>query len=160
MATFQETPSKTTSKVWVKAGTYDAGKRRKYKIYLIMCKFNYFSYNLHFAEEDTREKGKLYKPQSKLSELVDNRSSAEQAQEYARLLGSNERKLDRLGKKKKEGEKKKSNLELFKEELKMIQEEREERHKYKGVVKTVISTQSEDPMLAALKCVEGIYKYR
>ncbi|XP_011875539.1 PREDICTED: U2 snRNP-associated SURP motif-containing protein isoform X3 [Vollenhovia emeryi] len=132
VATFQETPSKTTSKVWVKAGTYDAGKR----------------------QEDTREKGKLYKPQSKLSELVDNRSSAEQAQEYARLLGTNERKLDRLGKKKKEGEKKKSNLELFKEELKMIQEEREERHKYKGAVKTVISAQSEDPMLAALKCVE------
>ncbi|XP_078039177.1 U2 snRNP-associated SURP motif-containing protein isoform X2 [Augochlora pura] len=132
VATFQETPSKTTSKVWVKAGTYDAGKR----------------------QEDTREKGKLYKPQSKLSELVDSRSSAEQAQEYARLLGSNERKLDRLGKKKKEGEKKKSNLELFKEELKMIQEEREERHKYKGVVKTVISAQSEDPMMAALKCVE------
>ncbi|XP_015591071.1 U2 snRNP-associated SURP motif-containing protein [Cephus cinctus] len=132
VATFQETPNKTTSKVWVKAGTYDAGKR----------------------QEDTREKGKLYKPQSKISELVDSRSSAEQAQEYARLLGSNERKLDRLGKKKKEGEKKKSNLELFKEELKMIQEEREERHKYKGVVKTVISTQSEDPMMAALKCVE------
>ncbi|KAG7205661.1 hypothetical protein KM043_007613 [Ampulex compressa] len=132
VATFQETPSKTTSKVWVKAGTYDAGKR----------------------QEDTREKGKLYKPQSKISELVDSRSSAEQAQEYARLLGSNERKLDRMGKKKKEGEKKKSNLELFKEELKMIQEEREERHKYKGVVKTVISTQSEDPMMAALKCVE------
>ncbi|CAK9832892.1 U2 snRNP-associated SURP motif-containing protein [Anthophora retusa] len=132
VATFQETPNKTTSKVWVKAGTYDAGKR----------------------QEDTREKGKLYKPQSKISELVDSRSSAEQAQEYARLLGSNERKLDRLGKKKKEGEKKKSNLELFKEELKMIQEEREERHKYKGVVKNVISAQSEDPMLAALKCVE------
>ncbi|XP_012056899.1 PREDICTED: U2 snRNP-associated SURP motif-containing protein [Atta cephalotes] len=133
VATFQETPSKTTNKVWVKAGTYDAGKR----------------------QEDTREKGKLYKPQSKIAELVDTRSSAEQAQEYARLLGTNERKLDRLGKKKKEGEKKKSNLELFKEELKMIQEEREERHKYKGVVKTVISTQSEDPMMAALKCVEG-----
>lgn len=113
----------------------------------------------YLTEEDTREKGKLYKPQSKISELVDNRSSAEQAQEYARLLGSNERKLDRLGKKKKEGEKKKSNLELFKEELKMIQEEREERHKYKGAVKTVISTQSEDPMMAALKCVEGMYRY-
>lgn len=120
---------------------------------------NYFRLINHIkidlTEEDTREKGKLYKPQSKISELVDNRSSAEQAQEYARLLGSNERKLDRLGKKKKEGEKKKSNLELFKEELKMIQEEREERHKYKGVVKTVISAQSEDPMMAALKCVEG-----
>ncbi|KAK0098924.1 hypothetical protein PV326_013705 [Microctonus aethiopoides] len=132
VATFQETPNKTTSKVWVKAGTYDAGKR----------------------QEDTREKGKLYKPQSKISELVDSRSSAEQAQEYAKLLGSNERKIDRLGKKKKEGEKKKSNLELFKEELKMIQEEREERHKYKGVVKTAITSQSEDPMIAALKSVE------
>lgn len=42
----------------------------------------------------------------------------------------------------------------------MIQEEREERHKYKGVVKTVISAQSEDPMLAALKCVEGVYTHR
>ncbi|XP_034947103.1 U2 snRNP-associated SURP motif-containing protein isoform X1 [Chelonus insularis] len=132
VATFQEAPNKTTSKVWVKAGTYDAGKR----------------------QEDTREKGKLYKPQSKISELVDSRTSAEQAQEYAKLLGANERKMDRLGKKKKEGEKKKSNLELFKEELKMIQEEREERHKYKGVVKNVISTQSEDPMIAALKSVE------
>ncbi|XP_051156379.1 U2 snRNP-associated SURP motif-containing protein isoform X1 [Leptopilina boulardi] len=132
VATFQDTPNKPTNKVWVKAGTYDAGKR----------------------QEDTREKGKLYKPQSKISEMVDNRSSAEQAQEYARLLGSNERKVDRLGKKKKEGEKKKSNLELFKEELKMIQEEREERHKYKGVVKTVLTTACEDPMMAALKCVE------
>lgn len=125
---------------------------------LIKVSLNCHSQNHCFGtEEDTREKGKLYKPQSKISELVDNRSSAEQAQEYARLLGSNERKLDRLGKKKKEGEKRKSNLELFKEELKMIQEEREERHKYKGVVKTVISSaQSEDPMMAALKCVEGM----
>ncbi|CAD6222317.1 GSCOCG00000910001-RA-CDS [Cotesia congregata] len=135
VATFQETPNKTTSKVWIKAGTYDAGKR----------------------QEDTKDKGKLYKPQSKISELVDSRSSAEQAQEYAKLLGSNERKLDRLGKKKREGEKKKSNLETFKEELKMIQEEREERHKYKGVVKNVVMSQSaDDPMLAALKSVEGM----
>lgn len=37
----------------------------------------------------------------------------------------------------------------------MIQEEREERHKYKGVVKTAITSQSEDPMIAALKSVEG-----
>lgn len=29
--TFQEAPS-TVSKVWVKAGTYDAGSRRKYAI--------------------------------------------------------------------------------------------------------------------------------
>lgn len=110
------------------------------------------------TEEDTREKGKLYKPQSKMSELVDSWSSQEQAQEYVRMLSSSDKKLDRLGKKKKEGEKKKSNLELFKEELKMIQEEREERHKYKGAVKSVMTSQVEDPMLAALKCVEGIKK--
>lgn len=97
----------------------------------------------------------MYKPQSKISELVDSRSSAEQAQEYARLLGSNEKKLDRLGKKKKEGEKKKSNLELFKEELKMIQEEREERHKYKGAVKNVMNVQSEDSTMMTMKSVES-----
>ena len=116
------------------------------------------NYETLIPEEDTREKGKLYKPQSKISELVDSRTSQDQAQEYARLLGVNERKIERLGKKKKEGEKKKSNLELFKEELKMIQEEREERHKYKGgiIPKPVVPSLIEDPMLAALKCVEGI----
>lgn len=112
VATFQETPSKA-GKVWVKAGTYDAGRR----------------------QEDTREKGKLYKPQSRLSELADKLTTAERAQEYARLLG--DRKPDRPGKKR-DREKKKSNLELFKEELKLIQEEREERHKYKGAIKSTI----------------------
>ncbi|XP_021941946.1 U2 snRNP-associated SURP motif-containing protein [Zootermopsis nevadensis] len=112
VATFQETPSKA-GKVWVKAGTYDAGRR----------------------QEDTREKGKLYKPQSRLSELADKLTTAERAQEYARLLG--DRKPDRPGKKR-DREKKKSNLELFKEELKLIQEEREERHKYKGAVKSTL----------------------
>jgi U2-associated protein SR140 len=68
------------------------------------------------AEEDTREKGKLYKPQSRLTELADKLSTAERAQEYARLLG--DRKPDRPGKKR-DREKKKSNLELFKEELKL-----------------------------------------
>lgn len=116
-------------------------------------------YLLIITEEDTREKGKLYKPQSKISDF-DGRSSQDSAQEYARILGSNERKIERLGKKKKEGEKKKSNLELFKEELKMIQEEREERHKYKGGVKPVSSTQGgEDPMMAAMKSVEGKFKH-
>jgi hypothetical protein len=38
----------------------------------------------------------------------------------------------------------------------MIQEEREERHKYKGAVKSISSSQNEDPMIAALKSVEGI----
>lgn len=64
------------------------------------------------SEEDTKEKGKLYKPTSRLEE----KSSADQAQEYARLLGERG-KPERPGKKK-EREKRKSNLELFKEELK------------------------------------------
>ncbi|XP_014260927.1 U2 snRNP-associated SURP motif-containing protein [Cimex lectularius] len=111
VATFQEAPTKT-NKVWVKAGTYDAGKR----------------------QEDTKEKGKLYKPQSRLD--FPEKNSAERAQEYAKLLGERS-KPERPGKKK-EKEKKKSNLELFKEELKMIQEEREERHKYKGAIKAAV----------------------
>ncbi|KAM8712415.1 hypothetical protein ACLKA7_012863 [Drosophila subpalustris] len=101
--TFQEAPT-ASSKVWVKAGTYDAGSRR----------------------EDKSEKGKLYKPGSKLVE----KSASEKAEEYAKLLASDLKK-DPTPLKKKNQEKKKSNLELFKEELRQIQEEREERHKYK-----------------------------
>lgn len=72
-----------------------------------MLKLNYAS------EEDTREKGKLYKPQAR-----GNADSSDKADDLSRFMG--ERKNDRLlTKKKKEGEKKKSNLELFKEELKM-----------------------------------------
>nr|XP_013118904.1 unnamed protein product [Stomoxys calcitrans] len=106
--TFQEAPS-ASSKVWVKAGTYDAGSRR----------------------EDNREKGKLYKPSSK----VDEKSAAEKAQEYAKFLASDLKK-DSLSLKKKSQEKKKSNLELFKEELRQIQEEREERHKFKHMAQS------------------------
>ncbi|CAD7077160.1 unnamed protein product [Hermetia illucens] len=106
--TFQESPS-ASGKVWVKAGTYDAGSRK----------------------EDHREKGKLYKPSSRIS---DEKSTAEKAQEYAKLLAS-ESKKDSLSNKKKAQEKKKSNLEAFKEELKQIQEEREERHKYKQMAR-------------------------
>ncbi|KAF4528799.1 hypothetical protein B566_EDAN017041 [Ephemera danica] len=109
VATFQESPSKS-GKVWVKAGTYDAGRR----------------------QEDTKEKGKLYKPTSRLAEIVEKTNTQDKAVEFARSL-CRDNKPDKPGKKK-EKEKKKSNLELFKEELKMIQEEREERHKYKGVV--------------------------
>uniref|UniRef100_A0A1B0GIZ1 Putative splicing regulator n=1 Tax=Lutzomyia longipalpis TaxID=7200 RepID=A0A1B0GIZ1_LUTLO len=110
--TFQEAPS-TLSKVWVKAGTYDAGSRK----------------------EDHRERGKLYKPTSK---LTDEKSSTEKASEYAmHLAGEAKNQENRL--KKKSQEKKKSNLELFKEELRMIQEEREERHKYKNVARSMLT---------------------
>lgn len=49
--------------------------------------------------------------------------------------------------KKKSQEKKKSNLELFKEELRQIQEEREERNKYKSIAKTILTTPEPDYML-------------
>ncbi|KAK6638254.1 hypothetical protein RUM44_008683 [Polyplax serrata] len=126
--TFTDVPVNKTGKVWVKAGTYDAGKR----------------------QEDTREKGKLYKPQSRIAETVEKSSAAERAQEYAKLLTD---KKPEKPSKKKTHDKKKSNLELFKEELKMIQEEREERHKYKGALKAELgndfppSSTSEIPSL-------------
>lgn len=67
---------------------------------------------IKYLEEDTREKGKLYKPQAR------GNSDSDKADDLSRFMG--ERKNERmLTKKKKEGEKKKSNLELFKEELKM-----------------------------------------
>ncbi|XP_067631661.1 U2 snRNP-associated SURP motif-containing protein [Eurosta solidaginis] len=117
--TFQEAPS-ASSKVWVKAGTYDAGSRR----------------------EDNREKGKLYKPTSKLEE----KTAAEKAQEYAKMLASDLKK-DSLPIKKKSQEKKKSNLELFKEELRQIQEEREERHKFKHLAgQQVVPQQVVEPV--------------
>ncbi|KAK7881785.1 hypothetical protein WMY93_030194 [Mugilogobius chulae] len=51
-----------------------------------------------------------------------------------RLMTKKESYRRHLLKKNNEKEKKKSNLELFKEELKQIQEERDERHKFKGRV--------------------------
>lgn len=109
--TFQQPSSSASSKVWVKAGTYDAGSRK----------------------EDTRDKGKLYKPTPKMSDEKTNSS----AQEYARMLSTDNAKKDPLTKKKNQ-EKKKSNLELFKEELRQMQEEREERHKYKHIARSMI----------------------
>ncbi|XP_041975615.1 U2 snRNP-associated SURP motif-containing protein [Aricia agestis] len=105
--TFQDVPS-TTSKVWVKAGTYDAGARK----------------------EDTSEKGKLYKPVSRL----DEKRTVTEA-EIVRTLASPRHEPPGRPRNKKSGDKKKSNLELFKEELRQIQEERSERHKYKNVLR-------------------------
>ena len=48
MSTFEDAPSSKLNKSWVKAGTFNAGNRK----------------------EDTSEKGKLYKPTSKLLENV------------------------------------------------------------------------------------------
>lgn len=71
----------------------------------------------HFAEEDSREKGKLYKPQNKHEEKF---SSTDKATDYAKMLSSSSKKESPASKKGpliKAQEKKKSNLELFKEEL-------------------------------------------
>jgi U2-associated protein SR140 len=99
------------SKTWVKAGTFDAGSRK----------------------EDFRDKGKLYKPMPKNFED----KSAASAQDYAKQLTADGKK-DTLLNKKKAQDKKKSNLELFKEELRQMQEEREERHKYKHVARSMV----------------------
>uniref|UniRef100_A0A182MTG6 U2 snRNP-associated SURP motif-containing protein n=1 Tax=Anopheles culicifacies TaxID=139723 RepID=A0A182MTG6_9DIPT len=118
--TFQEAPSKI-SKVWVKAGTYDAGSRK----------------------EDTKDRGKLYKPQSRLD------MEHEKSMDYVKMVASESRKDSSAMGKKRNQEKKKSNLEMFKEELRQIQEEREERHKYKHMARTMLpgtSATESDPV--------------
>nr|CAH0099607.1 unnamed protein product [Daphnia galeata] len=105
VATFQEDATKV-SKVWVKAGTYDAGQRK----------------------EDAKDKGKLYKPTSKLASLAESFSSRSKANETKETKESKDKSLQKK-------EKKKSNLEMFKEELRVIQEEREERHRVKAHLK-------------------------
>lgn len=67
---------------------------------------------IYTTGEDKREKGKLYIP----GKGNDEKTTAERAQEYAKMLASDTKK-DTLSLKKKSQEKKKSNLELFKEEL-------------------------------------------
>lgn len=109
METFQEAPS-NVSKVWVKAGVYDAGTRRMLKFLFLLKRL--CSHSIHwYTGEDNRDKGKLYKPTAK-----EEKSSSERAQEYAKLL-STDNKTSNSSSKKKTQEKKKSNLELFKEEL-------------------------------------------
>ncbi|KAI8438904.1 hypothetical protein MSG28_011233 [Choristoneura fumiferana] len=119
--TFQEAPS-TTSKVWVKAGTYDAGARK----------------------EDTSERGKLYKP---VSRFDDKRGAS--AEEVVRSLAQRNDQSARL-RAKQNKDKKKSNLELFKEELRQIQEERSERHKYKNVLRERGTAVGAEPVIDML----------
>ncbi|CAB0027865.1 unnamed protein product [Trichogramma brassicae] len=87
VATFHNDNNKNSSKVWVKAGTYDAGKR----------------------QEDTKEKGKLYKPQPKMGDF----GAPDSGPDYTKfLITSNERKQDRLGKKEKRWRKKEKEIML------------------------------------------------
>uniref|UniRef100_A0A3Q1AI53 U2 snRNP-associated SURP motif-containing protein n=1 Tax=Amphiprion ocellaris TaxID=80972 RepID=A0A3Q1AI53_AMPOC len=74
------------------------------------------------------KRGKLYKPKSRFETQPKNILPLETPPQFLALD-----KRHTL-KKSTEKEKKKSNLELFKEELKQIQEERDERHKMKGRV--------------------------
>ncbi|XP_075426207.1 U2 snRNP-associated SURP motif-containing protein isoform X3 [Ascaphus truei] len=90
------------------------------------------------ATKEEREldekRGKLYKPSSRFSEPKSQQQQQQQSSSSERpppppvLLGEPKKPPLKKGEK----EKKKSNLELFKEELKQIQEERDERHKTKG----------------------------
>lgn len=110
---FDDNPVAKINKTWVKAGTFNAGNRK----------------------EDTSGKGELYKPKSKLAELAESFSTRQKAmEEQARLRAAEIMRPEKPGKKK-DKDKKKSNLEIFKDELKAIQVEREERQKYKAMIK-------------------------
>uniref|UniRef100_A0A3Q3KT07 U2 snRNP-associated SURP motif-containing protein n=1 Tax=Mastacembelus armatus TaxID=205130 RepID=A0A3Q3KT07_9TELE len=74
------------------------------------------------------KKGKLYKPKSRFETQTKSFLPLETPPQFLALDKRHPLK------KSNEKEKKKSNLELFKEELKQIQEERDERHKMKGRV--------------------------
>ncbi|XP_045199321.2 U2 snRNP-associated SURP motif-containing protein-like isoform X2 [Mercenaria mercenaria] len=104
VASFQE--SSKQGKTWVKGETVNSDKPGR------------------------ADKGRLYKPTSKLAEIASTFQSTKSVKE--------EERPDKPGKaalKKKADDKKKSNLEMFKEELKRIQEEREERHRLKRVIR-------------------------
>lgn len=105
VSTFEDAPSSKVNKTWVKAGTFNAGNRK----------------------EDTSDRGQLYKPQSRID--------LNKKEQHHVKVKNETRRPEKPGSKKKQTEKKKSNLEIFKEELKAIQEEREERHRIKGMVR-------------------------
>ncbi|KAM6414505.1 U2 snRNP-associated SURP motif-containing protein isoform 2-T2 [Rhynochetos jubatus] len=99
--------------------------------------------NASKEEHETDEKrGKIYKPSSRFSDQKNQPSQPSNEKPPSLLmietkkptLPKNKNKQTTMPGplKKGEKEKKKSNLELFKEELKQIQEERDERHKTKG----------------------------
>ncbi|KAM4659779.1 U2 snRNP-associated SURP motif-containing protein isoform 5-T5 [Amazona ochrocephala] len=99
--------------------------------------------NASKEEHETDEKrGKIYKPSSRFSDQKNqpNQPSNEKPPSLLMIetkkptIPKNKNKQTTMPGplKKGEKEKKKSNLELFKEELKQIQEERDERHKTKG----------------------------
>jgi len=62
------------------------------------------------VDEESSDKGKLYKPTSRFEKEITAPSPVQQVEDS---------RPERLGKKKNEKEKKKSNLEIFKDELKL-----------------------------------------
>lgn len=77
-------------------------------------------------EKSTTESGAVYKP-AKLQELEKRNAEITKEKHPSTSLP---KPIEKPGKKKEQ--KKKSNLEMFKEELKLMQEEREERHRIKS----------------------------
>ncbi|XP_067322084.1 U2 snRNP-associated SURP motif-containing protein isoform X2 [Anolis sagrei] len=89
--------------------------------------------NASKGDHDTDEKrGKIYKLSSRFADQKSQPKESSSSNERPPSLLVIETKKPVSPLKKGEKEKKKSNLELFKEELKQIQEERDERHKTKG----------------------------
>lgn len=82
---------------------------------------------INTKEEGVQDKGSLYKPALKLV----GKTAASPAPPEAPLNVSAGSELQAKGKRQ-EKEKKKSNLELFKEELKRIQTERDEKNRRRG----------------------------
>ncbi|KAI2798940.1 U2 snRNP-associated SURP domain-containing protein [Blomia tropicalis] len=114
VATF-DTPSKQTAKLFVRGNVINPGSGE---------------------DVGAQQSGKLYKP-DKLQELErhHHKSSKRDHHQQRSHNVKSASKLSNINEKppkKKGDEKRKSNLEIFKEELKMMQEEREERNRYRS----------------------------
>uniref|UniRef100_A0A095B1V4 U2 snRNP-associated SURP motif-containing protein n=1 Tax=Schistosoma haematobium TaxID=6185 RepID=A0A095B1V4_SCHHA len=121
VATFEE-PSK--SRAWVKGGVVNPSSG----ILIITAAIG--------SSEDTKGTGRIYRPVSKL----DSKLNKTEEQNKADFKKSTE-KPPALGKRKGQ-EQKKSKLEQFKEELKLIQQQREQRHALRQG-RNQLSTQSD-----------------
>ncbi|XP_043913231.1 U2 snRNP-associated SURP motif-containing protein-like [Protopterus annectens] len=82
------------------------------------------------SKEENTKKNRLYRPISKFGDTKSGQNNAEQNSSPTTLPAV---EIKKSVVKKKTEEKKKSNLEIFKEELRQMQEERNERHKLKRI---------------------------
>ncbi|XP_076454381.1 U2 snRNP-associated SURP motif-containing protein-like [Babylonia areolata] len=122
LASFEDAQKGGLAKTWVKGGVVNPGDKSQESV----------------AGKD--EKSRLYRPTTKLGDPGMRRETKEEKKE--RRERERESRFEPpsfpttgSSSKKKKDEKKKSNLELFKEELKLIQEERQERHKLKKAIR-------------------------